>query len=72
MTHIVSTVLAQLQKGYGDDDDEEGWKSYANLVSLADELKRRGLPHWAEDAFEPELAATTLYPHKAVTAEDTD
>lgn len=71
MTHIVSTAFTQLQKDYGDDDDEEeGWKSYANLISLAEELERRGLPHWAEEAFEPELAATTLYPHKAAVTED--
>ena len=72
MTHIVSTALAQLHKDYRDDDGEEGWKSYANLVALAEELERRGLRHWAEDAFEPELVATTLYPHKAVVAEDAD
>lgn len=72
MTHIVSAALAQLHKRYCDDDGEEGWRSYANLVSLAEELERRGLPHWAEDEFEPELAATTLYPHKAVVAEDAD
>lgn len=70
MTHIVSAAFAHLHKHYCDDDGDEGWKSYANLVSLAEELERRGLRHWAEDAFEPELAATTLYPHKAVVAEE--
>ena len=70
MTHIVSTALAQLHKAYQDDDGEEGWKSYANLVALADELDRRGLPHWEEESFEPELAATALYPHKTAVAED--
>lgn len=72
MTHIVSTVLAQLHKDHRDDDEEDGWKSYSNLVALAEELERRHLPHWAEEAFEPELAATTLYPHKAISAEDTN
>lgn len=70
MTHIVSTALAQLQRKHYHDDGEEGWQSYANLVSLAEELERKGLPHWAEDAFQPELAATTLYPHKAFLTED--
>ena len=72
MTHIVSTALARLHRKYGEDDGEEGWKSYANLVALADELDRQGLPHWEEESFEPELAATTLYPHKAVLIEDAD
>ena len=72
MTHIVSTALAQLHKDYRDDDGEEGWKSYANLVALAEELERRGLRHWTDDPFEPELVATTLYPHKAVVTEETD
>ena len=64
MTHIVSASLAKLQSGYSDDDGEEGWESYPNLISLADELARRDLPHWADDTFEPELVATGLYPHK--------
>lgn len=64
MTHIVSTALAQLDRHFSDDDGEEGWESYANLVSLAEELDRRGLPAWGTEGFEPEVVATALYPHK--------
>lgn len=71
MTHIVSASLAKLQSGYSDDDGEEGWESYPNLISLADELERRELPHWADETFEPELVATGLYPHKTAGEEET-
>ena len=70
MTHIVSAAFARLQRDHRDDDGDEGWRSYANLVALHEELRRRGLPHWSEEGFEPELAATTLYPHKAIVMED--
>lgn len=66
MTHIVSTAFGQLARNFGNDDGEEGWESFANLVSLAQELERRGQPNWADETFEPEVVATALYPHKAV------
>lgn len=72
MTHIVSTALAQLSHDFADDDGEEGWESYPNLVSLAEELTRRGLPNWADETFEPEIAATTLYPHKVAGSDVED
>ena len=66
MTHIVSAVFARLQRDFDEDndEDEEGWKSYANLLALADDLERRNMPHWGDEAFEPELVATEFYPHK--------
>ena len=67
MTHVVSAALSLLRKDFADDDGDEGWRSYANLVALAGELENHNLPIWSEDAFEPELAATTLYPHKLPT-----
>lgn len=69
MTHIVSASLAKLQSRYSDDNGEEGWESYTNLVSLSDELVRRELPHWADENFDPELVATGLYPHKVGSEE---
>ena len=65
MVHIVSAVLACLRDKYSEDDGEEGWRSYPNLVGLAELLQQKGLPHWADsDNFKPEIAATGLYPHK--------
>ena len=63
MVHIVSAALAHLHRDYREDDGSEGWKSYRNLVSLADALEQKGLPGWWEDAFAPEIVATGLYPH---------
>ena len=69
MTHIVSAALSLLRRDYSDDDGDEGWRSYANLMSLARELESRGLAHWSDEDFEPALTATTLYPHKLPTEE---
>lgn len=70
MVHIVSAALSLLQREYRDDDEEEGgWRSFPNLAALADLLQERGIPHWAEEGFQPELAATRLYPH-ILTVED--
>ena len=72
MVHIVSVALSLLQKDYRDDNEEEGgWKSFPNLVGLADLLQERGIPHWAEEGFQPEYAATQLHPHELPKAEDT-
>ena len=67
MTHVVSAVLSLLRQDFADDDGDEGWRSYANLVALAGELENHSLPNWSDDDFAPELAATTLYPHKLPT-----
>ncbi len=64
MTHIVSAALSRLQRDFGDDDGDEGWESYANLLALANELEKQGLPNWSDDTFQPEMAATRLYPCK--------
>lgn len=64
VAHIVGAGLGLLQREYADDEEEEGWQSFQGLKALADLLESRGLPHWSEDGFSPELAATTLYPHR--------
>ena len=64
MVHIVSAALGILKRDYATDDDAEGWKSYHNLVGLAELLEAEGLGHWADDDFRPEEAATHLYPHR--------
>lgn len=69
MTHIVSAALSRLQRDFGDDDGDEGWESYTNLLALANELEKRGLPNWSDDAFQPEMAATRLYPHRIPDAD---
>lgn len=63
MVHVVSAALANLHRDYREDDGSEGWKSYRNLVSLADILEQKNLPGWWEDTFAPEIVATGLYPH---------
>lgn len=71
MTHIVSACFAVLRADYTDDDEEEGWRSFRGLLAIADELEQHGLPHWADEEFSPELAATTLHPHR-VSQPETD
>ena len=63
MVHIVSAALAHLQRDYQDDDGDEGWRSYRNLVGLAEALEQKGLPGWWEENFAPEIVSTGLYPH---------
>lgn len=69
MTHIVSAALARLQLDYQEDDDDEGWKSYRNLVALAELLDSKRLAHWSDDDFDPAFVATELYPHHLPAAE---
>ena len=65
VTHIVSACFGVLKADYAEDEEEEGgWRSYRGLQTMAEMLKERGLPHWSEDDFSPELAATRLYPHR--------
>ena len=71
MVNIVSAALSLLQKDYRDDNEEEdGWRSFPNLVGLAERLRECDIPHWAEEGFQPEYVATQLYPHK-LPKEDT-
>lgn len=66
MVHVVSAALSYLQRQWPDDpEDEDGnWRSFRNLVGLADLLAQHNLGHWLDDHFSPELAATGLYPHR--------
>ena len=63
MVHIVSAAMACLSRQEYGDDGEEGWQSFPNLVGLADVIATRGLPHWTDKDFRPEIVATSLYPH---------
>jgi len=64
-THAVSRCFELLVKYFGNEDDgDEKWRSYRNLVALASDLENRGLPLWDADGFIPEIAATSLYPHQ--------
>ena len=67
MVHIVSAAFSVLQREYDTDDGDEGWQSFRNLIGLAEMLEQNELSHWSDDNFQPELAATTLYPHKPTT-----
>ena len=65
VTHIVSACFSVLKYDYADDEDEDGgWRSYRGLQAMAEMLKAHDLPHWAEEDFSPELAATRLHPHR--------
>lgn len=64
MVHVVSSALACLRQDYHADDGEEGWRSFPNLVGLAELLQQKNLPHWTDEDFRPEVVATGLYPHK--------
>ena len=65
VTHIVSACFGVLKADYTEDDEEDGgWRSYSGLKAIATMLEERGLPHWSEEEFSPELAATRLYPHQ--------
>lgn len=63
MVHIVSAAMACLSRQEYGDDGEEGWQSFPNLVGLADVLATKGLSHWTDKDFRPEIVATSLYPH---------
>lgn len=63
MTHIVSAAFNQLKEEYGENDGEEAWRAYPNLLALAAQLESQNLKHWAEDGFSAEETATTLHPH---------
>ena len=65
VTHVLSACFGVLKADYAEDEDEEGgWRSYRGLQAMAGLLKEHDLPHWAEDDFSPELAATRLHPHQ--------
>lgn len=64
MTHIVSSALSHLKSNYAEDDEDEGWRSFSGLRSLATYLRSEGLGHWSDDNFDPEFVATSLYPHR--------
>lgn len=67
ISHITSVCYSILQSKYSNDDDEEGgWSSYSGLRAVADYLHSKGLPHWSDDGFVPELVATKLHPHKII------
>ena len=64
VTHIVSACFGLLEREYRDDEGDEGWQSFQGLKALAGLLSSRALPHWSDADFSPELAASTLYPHR--------
>lgn len=64
MTHIVSACLSLLKRDFHEDDEDDGgWKSHRNLRAFAEYLESKGLPHWSDEEFHPEWAATKLHPH---------
>ena len=67
LTHVASRCFEILARDYGrqDEEGEDGskWESFRNLVALAGELQRQGLPVWDEDGFAADKVSTQLYPH---------
>lgn len=74
LTHVISCCFEHLRKRFGkrEDDEEDGWRSFRNLVALADEMERKELRIWDDDDFSPEEAATALYPHRVPAAPKAD
>ena len=73
MTHIVTSCFAALQQKYPVEEGDAGWRTYKPLETLASTLARRGYCGWDDLEFQPEAAATLLYPHTlASTAEEQD
>ncbi len=60
MTNILTAGLTLLQQEY---QDEADWSSHRNLQVLTANLADAGLPHWADDDFQPELVASILHPY---------
>ena len=65
--HAASSCFSRLAREYNperkDEDSDETWRSYSNLLALAGEMEKNKLPLWDEPGFRPEEAATALYPH---------
>ncbi|MCH9852537.1 MAG: hypothetical protein K0U45_03445 [Alphaproteobacteria bacterium] len=53
--------ILQIRFNTSDDSDtENNWQQHINLRTLADMLEEKGILHWSDDDFKPELAATKL------------
>lgn len=65
LTHIVSACFSLLHsRSHQHQEDEVELQNYRGLQAIAQTLADHGLPHWSEDEFSPEFAATSLYPHR--------
>ena len=65
LIHAVSCCFSILANEYGNDGtSDEGWRSYANLRALHEQMESEGLKTWDTDDFYPEEAATTMWPHR--------
>lgn len=63
MIHIVTSCFAALQRKYPVDDEDEGWRAYKSLEVLSIILAAKNYCDWSDPEFQPEAAATLLYPH---------
>lgn len=76
LTHVASRCFEILARDYGrqDEEGEDGskWESFRNLVALAGELQRQGLPIWDEDGFAADKVSTQLYPHSPPTESESE
>ena len=74
LIHAVSSCFALLGKDYqnenGENEDGGGWGEYSNLRALAADMESKNLRLWNEDDFQPEKAATALYPHLIPKSEE--
>ena len=69
MIHMVTACFYQLKKNYNEEDSEGGWGS-KSLEALADDLvKRHKYTDWKDLEFQPEVAATLMYPHQIPSSE---
>ena len=72
--HIVSRCFEILtnadEYGYNEDNENKNWEQYSNLNALTDLLRREEIPHWSDDEFKADKAATMLYPLPIPVIED--
>ena len=65
ITHAISGCFSLLLKGTNrssNEDDEERWKQYPNLVALSDYLIKQTGKDWNDPKFDPVKAATEIRP----------
>ncbi len=76
LVHAVSQCFNILNHVYGrsngDDDSEDHWSRYRNLVHLARWLEAKDIPSWDDENFDAVEAATKIYPINVPISSETD
>lgn len=66
--HVNSILTHALSRGFEmlaqNEEYKENRGNHLNLSLLEMVFRAKGIPHWSEDNFKPEKAATSLHPHR--------